>query len=251
MYNQADVFLFHDFSEKERRSNDFCCVALPANNLYQRAWARRQIDVAESRLHPAIYLEPGIPENSSESCKSFPDLKLGYCPQRSLLPSQLNASPARTFLCRSSPLVPFVIHNESAVGRKTAARLLVRPRAPVSLIRACPWACEVNSNRLLERPSRPLAQGQDRLGQLASYKQELSITWKRGSRLNQYFSFARLAYGISRAVYSVTTTLCVWRMTDARGSGNVLTRITPNPTAVVRLLAVGDGPMEAGGKSAT
>lgn len=48
---------------------------------YQRALARRQIDVAESRLHPAIYLEPGIPENSSESCKSFPDLKLGYCPQ--------------------------------------------------------------------------------------------------------------------------------------------------------------------------
>ena len=28
-----------------------------------------------------IYLEPGIPENSSESCKSFPDLKLGYCPE--------------------------------------------------------------------------------------------------------------------------------------------------------------------------
>ena len=81
MYNQADVFLFHDFSKKERRSNDFCGVALPANNLYQRALARRQIEVAESRLHPAIYLEPGIPENSSESCKSFPDLKLGYCPQ--------------------------------------------------------------------------------------------------------------------------------------------------------------------------
>jgi len=38
MYNQADVFLFHDFSKKERRSNDFCGVALPANNLYQRAW---------------------------------------------------------------------------------------------------------------------------------------------------------------------------------------------------------------------
>jgi hypothetical protein len=71
MYNQADVFLFHDF----------CGVALPANNLYKRAWARRQIDVARSRLHPAIYLEPGIPENSSEICKSFPDLKLDYRPQ--------------------------------------------------------------------------------------------------------------------------------------------------------------------------
>jgi hypothetical protein len=47
MYNQAEVFLFQDFSKKKGRGN------LPrARNL----------------------------ENSSESCKSFPDLKLGYCP---------------------------------------------------------------------------------------------------------------------------------------------------------------------------
>src|SRR5882724_11041179 len=34
-------------------------------------------------------------------------------------------------------------------------RLLVRPRASVNSIRACPWACEVNSNSYWERPSRP------------------------------------------------------------------------------------------------
>jgi hypothetical protein len=32
-YNQANVFLFQDFSKKERRSNDFCGVALSDNNL--------------------------------------------------------------------------------------------------------------------------------------------------------------------------------------------------------------------------
>jgi hypothetical protein len=81
MYNQVDVFLFQDFSKKERRRNDFCGAALPANNLYQRAWARRQLDAAESRLHPAILSRAKNPENSSESCKSFRDLKLGYCPE--------------------------------------------------------------------------------------------------------------------------------------------------------------------------
>src|SRR6516162_8566555 len=33
-------------------------------------------------------------------------------------------------------------------------RLLGRPRASVSLIRACPWACEKKLEQLLERPSR-------------------------------------------------------------------------------------------------
>jgi hypothetical protein len=47
MYNQADVFLFQDFSKKDGHRNDFWGIALPANNLYQRAWARGQIDAAE------------------------------------------------------------------------------------------------------------------------------------------------------------------------------------------------------------
>jgi hypothetical protein len=53
--------------------------------------------------------------------------------------------------------------------------LIERSRAPVSLIRACPWACEVNSNSYWsDQAGQP--QGQDRPGQLAFYKQELSIT---------------------------------------------------------------------------
>jgi hypothetical protein len=34
----------------------------------------------------------------------------------------------------------------AAGARSSMKRLLVRPRASVSSIRACPWACEVNSN---------------------------------------------------------------------------------------------------------
>jgi hypothetical protein len=45
---------------KKRAQQRFLGGALLANNLYQRAWARRQIDAAESRLYPAIYLGPGI-----------------------------------------------------------------------------------------------------------------------------------------------------------------------------------------------
>jgi hypothetical protein len=93
MYNQADVFLFHDFSKKERRSNDFCGVALPANNLHQRAWARRQIDVAESRLHPATYPGARNLENSSEAVNRFLFETGSFAHSASLLPSQLNASP--------------------------------------------------------------------------------------------------------------------------------------------------------------
>ena len=53
--------------------------------------------------------------------------------------------------------------------------LIERSRAPVSLIRACPWAYEVNSNSYWSDQAGQL-QGQDRPGQLAFYKQELSIT---------------------------------------------------------------------------
>jgi hypothetical protein len=53
--------------------------------------------------------------------------------------------------------------------------LIERSRAPVSLIRACPWAWEVNSNSYWsDQAGQP--QGQDRPDQLAFYKQELSIT---------------------------------------------------------------------------
>jgi hypothetical protein len=54
--------------------------------------------------------------------------------------------------------------------------LIERSRATVSLIRACPWAWEINSNSYWSDQAGLLARGQDRPGQLASYKQELFIT---------------------------------------------------------------------------
>ena len=69
-----------------------------------------------------------------------------------------------------------ILVKQDAGARSTMQLLLIeRSRAPVSLIRACPWACEVNSNSYWsDQAGRP--QGQDRPGQLAFYKQELSIT---------------------------------------------------------------------------
>jgi len=60
-----------------------------------------------------------------------------------------------------------------AGARSTMQLLLIeRLRATVSLIRACPWACEVNSNSYWsDQAGQP--QGQDRPGQLAFYKQEV------------------------------------------------------------------------------
>jgi hypothetical protein len=82
------------------------------NNLYQRAWARRQIDAAEPWLYPATYPEARNLENSSKAVNLFLFETGLFAHSASLLPSQLNASPARTLLCRSLPLVPFVIYDE-------------------------------------------------------------------------------------------------------------------------------------------
>lgn len=46
----------------------------------------------------------GSQRTAQKAAKPFPDLKLVIAHIASLLPSQLNASPARTLLCRSSPL---------------------------------------------------------------------------------------------------------------------------------------------------
>src|SRR4029077_410467 len=65
---------------------------------------RRQID---AWLSPGCILQFIWTQESREqlrSCKPFPDLKLVIAHIASLLPSQLNASPARTLPCRSSPL---------------------------------------------------------------------------------------------------------------------------------------------------
>src|SRR5215813_8380061 len=56
----------------------------------------------------------------------------------------------------------------AAGARSSMKRLLVKPRASVSSISACPWACEVNSNSYWSDQAGLLPRGQDRPGQLAS-----------------------------------------------------------------------------------
>src|SRR6266403_4557723 len=70
MYNRAGVFLFHDF-RKRTGAATILGVAPRANNLYQRAWARGQIDAAGPRLYPAIYPGARNPENNSEAVNLF------------------------------------------------------------------------------------------------------------------------------------------------------------------------------------
>ena len=83
-YNQAGVFLFHDFS-KRIGERCFLRVALLADKLYQRVWARPQIADAESRF----YCPECVPATLAAKRQSDSDLS-----------------------CRSSPLVPFVIYDE-------------------------------------------------------------------------------------------------------------------------------------------
>jgi hypothetical protein len=61
----------------------------------------------------------------------------------------------------------------AAGARSSMKPLLVRPRASVSSIRACPWAWEVNSNSYWSDQAGLKPRGQDRPGQLASKKQGL------------------------------------------------------------------------------
>jgi hypothetical protein len=69
-----------------------------------------------------------------------------------------------------------ILGRAEAGARSTLELLLIeRSRASVSLIRTCPWAWEVKSNSYWsDQAGQP--RGQDRPGQLASYKQELFIT---------------------------------------------------------------------------
>jgi hypothetical protein len=70
-----------------------------------------------------------------------------------------------------------ILDKPEAGARSTMQLLLTKKlRAPVSLIRACPWACEENSNSYWSDQAGLLPRGQDRPGQLAFYKQESSIT---------------------------------------------------------------------------
>ena len=71
-----------------------------------------------------------------------------------------------------------LILGKPEAGAQSTMQLLLteRLRAPVSLIRICPWAWEENSNSYWSGQAGLLPRGQDRPGQLAFYKQESSIT---------------------------------------------------------------------------
>ena len=76
----GQAYFYSTIFEKGLAQQRFLGVAPLANNLYQRAWARRKIDAAEPWLYPATY--PGARESREQlrSCKPFPDLKPGYLP---------------------------------------------------------------------------------------------------------------------------------------------------------------------------
>jgi hypothetical protein len=61
-YNQAGVFLFHDFFKKDWRSDDFWVSLYFPIILTSVPGVRRQINAAGSRFYPVICLEPGIEE---------------------------------------------------------------------------------------------------------------------------------------------------------------------------------------------
>jgi hypothetical protein len=100
----VQAYFYSTIFEKGLAQQRFLGVAPLANNLYQRAWARRQIDAAEPHSCILQFIWSQESKEQVRSGKSFPDLKLVIAHIASLLPSQLNASPARTLLCRSSPL---------------------------------------------------------------------------------------------------------------------------------------------------
>jgi len=67
----VQAYFYSTIFEKGLAQQRFLGVAPLANNLYQRSWARRQIDAAGPRLYPAIYPGARNSENSSEAVNLF------------------------------------------------------------------------------------------------------------------------------------------------------------------------------------
>ena len=91
------------FSKKDWRSNDFW-VSLHLPIIFASVPGHGD---KSTPLNPGCILQFIWTQESREqlrSCKPFPDLKLVIAHIASLQCSQLNASPARTLPCRSSPL---------------------------------------------------------------------------------------------------------------------------------------------------
>ncbi len=77
----VQAYFYSTIFEKGLAQQRFLCVALLANNLYQRAWARRQIDAAEPHGCILQFIWSQESKEQLRSGKSFPDLKLGHGPQ--------------------------------------------------------------------------------------------------------------------------------------------------------------------------
>src|SRR5260370_42491859 len=86
----GQAYFYSTIFEKRLAQQRFLGVALLANNLYQRAWARRQIDAAEPWLYSATYPGARNLENSSEAVNLFLFETGSFAHSASLLPSQLN-----------------------------------------------------------------------------------------------------------------------------------------------------------------
>jgi len=67
----VQAYFYSTIFEKGRAQQRFLGVAPLANNLCQRAWARRKIDAAEPWLYPATYPGARNLENSSEAVNLF------------------------------------------------------------------------------------------------------------------------------------------------------------------------------------
>jgi hypothetical protein len=68
----VQAYFYSTIFEKGLAQQRFLGVAPLADNLYQRAWARRQIDAAGPRSYPAIYPGARNPENNSEAVNLIP-----------------------------------------------------------------------------------------------------------------------------------------------------------------------------------
>src|SRR5262245_9766631 len=129
-----------------------------------------------------------------------------------------------------------LIWGKRAAGARSSMKLLlVRPRASVSLIRACPWACEVNSNgyfcslirskspaRVEHGPCRPRG-----IGKVSAVMDQGGITDCAGFNL-----FAGVQ-GKSKSPKAVTVTIPVvlTGKPGVTGAGNFLadpSQISPN-----------------------
>jgi hypothetical protein len=79
-YNRAGLFLFHDFRKRAAAAMIFA-VSLYPPIIFTKVPGRGDNSTPLNRGCILQFISSQDPESSSESCKSFPNLKLGYCPE--------------------------------------------------------------------------------------------------------------------------------------------------------------------------